>query len=73
MKKVGKVLLLLAFLGLAVYAIYLLYDKFIKKNGSEEWDDLEDWGYEFEDEEQPEITFTERIRSAAEKHLAKAR
>ena len=73
MKKVFKVFMIVAFLGLAAYAVYLLYDKFIRKSDSEEWDDLEDWGYEFEDEEQPEITFTERIRTAAEKHLKKAR
>ena len=73
MKKIFKVLSFIVFLGLAAYAIYLLYDKFIKKSDSENWDDLEDWGYEFEDEEQPEISFTERIRAAAEKHLKKAR
>lgn len=73
MKKFLKIFGLLILFGLAAYAVYLLFDKFIKNSDSDQWDDLEDWGYEFEDEKQPEITFTERIRAAADKHLKRAR
>lgn len=73
MKKFLRILTIIMLIGLAAYAVYLLYDRLVKKSESDQWDDLEDWGYEFEDEKQPEITFTERIRAAADKHLRKAR
>ena len=73
MKKFLRIFSIIILIGLAAYALYLLYDRLIKKSESDQWDDLEDWGYEFEDEKQPEITFTERIRAAADKHLKKAR
>ncbi|MBE6016489.1 MAG: hypothetical protein E7233_02615 [Lachnospiraceae bacterium] len=73
MKKFLRFFAIIAVLALAVYAAFLVYDRLIKKSETDQWDDLEDWGYEFEDEKQPEITFTERIRAAADKHLRKAR
>ena len=73
MKKFIRFFAIIIALALAAYAAFLLYDRFIKKADGDQWDDLEDWGYEFEDEKQPEITFTERIRAAADKHLRKVR
>ena len=73
MKKFFRILAIIAVAALAAYAAFLLYDRLIKKSDSDQWDDLEDWGYEFEDEKQPEITFTERVRAAADKHLRKVR
>ena len=73
MKKALKVIAILTLIGLAVYAAYLCYDKLIRKSGSDDFDDLEDWGYEFEDEEPKEISFTDRVKAAAERQLEKAR
>ncbi len=74
MKNVFKALAIITLVGLVLYAGYLCYEKLIKKSDSEDWDDLEDWGYEFEDEDQAkEISFTERVKAAAERQLEKAR
>ncbi|MGI6072079.1 MAG: hypothetical protein ACOX75_03565 [Lachnospiraceae bacterium] len=70
MKKILKVLAILTIIGLVAYAAYLCYVKFIKKSDDEDyWNDLEDWGRENEFE--PEVTFADRVKSAAEKQLNK--
>ncbi len=73
MKKILNMIVIISFIGLALYALYLLYDRFIKKSVDDEFDDLEDWGYEFEDVEKPEVAFSDRIRAAAERQLGKVR
>jgi len=72
MKKAFKVIAILTLIGIALYALYLCYVKFIRDSDDDDWDELEDWGYEFEDEETP-ISFTDRVKAAAERQLNKAR
>lgn len=72
MKNIIKVLAWITLIGLILYAAFLCYEKLVKKS-EDEWDDLEDWGYEFEDEEPQEISFSDRVKAAAEKQLAKVR
>ena len=72
MKKFFKVLGILTVVALAAYAAYLCYDKFLKKK-DDDLDDLEDWGYEFEDEEAEQISFTDRVKAAAERQLARVK
>ena len=72
MKNILKFFGILTLIGLAAYAVYLCYIKLVKEPEQDDWDDLEDWGYEFDDEEKP-ISFTDRLKAAAERQLEKAK
>lgn len=69
MNKFLKALFVITIIGLVLYALYLCYEKFVKNADEDEWDDLEDWG----EEEATDISFTERVKAAAERQLQKAK
>jgi len=71
MKKFLSIVGVSAVAALAAYAAYLAYDKFVKNAEDDDLIDSLDDEFEFEDEIQPTVSFSDRIKAAADRQLAR--
>ena len=69
----GKTVLTLGAIAGAAYGGYVLYKKFVKneEEPQKEFDELADVTFDYDQEEEADPSFSERVKAAAERQLDK--